>query len=51
MNKGYHYFEYIDENTTKYISIFNADPHLALIPDWLINYLMTKICYEEMKVY
>jgi hypothetical protein len=26
VHKGYHYFEYIDENTTRYVSVFNADP-------------------------
>ena len=46
--KGYHYLEYIDENTTKYISIFNCDPQLDYIPQWLINYIMTKVCYDEM---
>ena len=28
--------------------IFNADPNLSYVPEWLINYCMTKICYEEM---
>ena len=46
--KGYHYLEYIDENTTRYVCVLNVDPFLNYIPTWVINYFMTKVCYEEM---
>jgi hypothetical protein len=26
ISKGYHYFEYVDAETTKYIALMNADP-------------------------
>ena len=32
LRKGYHYFEYIDDETTKYVMIFNSDPQLGLVP-------------------
>ena len=47
-HKGYHYFEYIDDKRSRYVSIFNVNPHLSYFPNWLINHLLSKICYEEM---
>ena len=38
MKRGFHYFMYIDENTTRYVNIFNSDPQLHLVPQWFINY-------------
>lgn len=46
--RGYNYFQYIDENTTRFMGIFNADPHLAYVPDWLINHMASKICYDQL---
>mmetsp|Transcript_5808 Transcript_5808/g.5260 ORF Transcript_5808/g.5260 Transcript_5808/m.5260 type:complete len:198 (-) Transcript_5808:41-634(-) len=50
MKKGYHYLEYLGPNTTKYVTIMNVDPQLSYIPQWVINYIMTSVCYEEMGV-
>ena len=46
MQKGFNYFQYIDENTTKYISFYNADPQLAMVPSWVINYVVSKVLWQ-----
>ena len=43
--RGYHYLQRIDDNTTKYITIFNTDPKISMIPSWFLNFILTKICY------
>ena len=48
IKRGYHYFQYIDEKTTRYVEIFNTDPQLQYAPYWFMNYMMTKICYQMM---
>lgn len=45
IQRGFHYFQRIDDNTTKYINIFNADPKLSYTPNWFMNFMMTKVCY------
>jgi len=32
INKGYHYLEYIDAETSKYVCVMNVDPQLSYIP-------------------
>ena len=48
IKRGYHYFQRIDDNTTRYVTIFNTDPQLQYAPGWFMNYLMTKICYQML---
>jgi hypothetical protein len=48
IKRGYHYFQRIDDKTTRYVSIFNTDPQLAYAPSWIMNYMMTKVCYEML---
>ena len=50
LKRGYHYFQRIDENTTRYIMIFNSDPQLQYAPGWVMNNMMTKICYQMLVV-
>ena len=50
LDKGYHYFQYLGENRTKYINIINADPNISYIPEWMINFMMSKICHEQLKL-
>lgn len=46
IKRGYHYFQRIDENKTRYVNIFNTDPQLQYTPAWLLNSMMTKVCYQ-----
>eukprot|EP00826_Nyctotherus_ovalis_P042886 TRINITY_DN4479_c0_g4_i5.p3 TRINITY_DN4479_c0_g4~~TRINITY_DN4479_c0_g4_i5.p3 ORF type:complete len:101 (+),score=39.16 TRINITY_DN4479_c0_g4_i5:181-483(+) len=39
------FFRYIDENTCLFRAVFNADPHMAYIPQWLINFGMKTVVY------
>lgn len=48
IKRGYHYFQRIDDNTTRYVTIFNTDPQLQYAPGWFMNFLMTKICYQML---
>ena len=50
IKRGYHYFQYIDENTTRYVTIFNTDPKLEFIPSSMINHFMTKVCYQMLGI-
>lgn len=50
IKRGYHYLQRIDENTTRYINIFNCDPQLYYAPGWMMNSIMTKICYQLLVV-
>lgn len=45
MKRGFHYFQVLDDKRTRYVSIFNSDPKLPLMPNWAMNFIMTKICY------
>src|SRR4051812_22618071 len=45
IHRGYHYFQRIDENRTRYVSIFNTDPQLTVAPAVIINFFVTKVCY------
>lgn len=47
--KGYHYFQYISENQTRYVTISNSDPQFGFrIPNWLLNYMTGKVCYQML---
>jgi len=48
--RGYHYFQYLGENKTRYVSIFNTDPDLAFIPDWLVNMVTSSVCYKQLDI-
>lgn len=48
ISRGYHYFQMLDDNRTRYVTIFNSDPKLSNIPTWFMNYMMTKICYQML---
>eukprot|EP00347_Sterkiella_histriomuscorum_P011191 403373399 len=48
IKRGYHYFQRIDDNKTRYVTIFNTDPKLQLMPNWFMNFVMTKICYKML---
>lgn len=50
IKRGYHYFQYINDNKTRYVTILNTDPKLEMIPSWLINYMMTKVCYQMLAI-
>ena len=43
--KGSFLFEYIDENHCIFRALFNVDPHMFLIPQWLINFATKKVIY------
>jgi len=42
---GCMFFRYIDENTCLFRAIFNADPHMTYIPQWLINFGLKTVVY------
>jgi len=44
------YFRYIDENTTLFRGIFNTDPHMSLIPNWLLNFAVKKVIYALLGI-
>jgi hypothetical protein len=46
IDRGFHYFQYLGDNKTRYVTIFNADPNIAYLPDWAVNFTVTKFCYE-----
>lgn len=46
--KGYHYFHYIDENTTRYVNIMSSDPQIAYTPKSVLNFFMAKIIYQML---
>ena len=48
IKRGYHYFQRISDTQTRYITIFNSDPQLSYTPTWLMNFMMTKICYQML---
>ncbi len=48
VNCGCMYFRYIDENTTLFRGLFNIDPNMSLVPQWLINYVMKKVAYTVL---
>lgn len=48
IRRGYHYFQRISDTQTKYTTIFNCDPQLSYVPNWLMNFMMTNICYEML---
>ena len=50
IKRGYHYFQYLGPNKTRYLTIFNTDPQLKLMPNWLMNFIMTKICYQMLVI-
>ena len=45
--KAYNYFQYVDENTTRYIGFYNADPQMSMVPAWLINFVVSKVLWEQ----
>lgn len=49
LKRGFHYFEAVDANTTRYMNIFNTDPKLGMIPTWYMNYMMKSVCLGMMK--
>lgn len=42
---GCMFFRYIDESTCLFRAVFNADPHMTYIPQWLINFGMKTVVY------
>ena len=48
IKRGYHYFQAVDSRRTRYVTIFNCDPQLACMPNWLMNFTMTKVCYQML---
>ena len=38
IKRGFHYFQRLENNKTKYMSIFNTDMDLKVIPTSLINF-------------
>jgi len=48
IRRGYHYFQALGRNRTRYVTIFNCDPQLQYVPTWLMNYTMTQICYQML---
>ena len=50
IQRGYHYFQYLGENKTRYVTIFNTDPQLKFMPNWFMNFIMTKICYQMLVI-
>ncbi len=50
IKRGYHFFQRIDDNKTRYITIFNTDPQVAMTPTFFINFFITKICYQMLKL-
>mmetsp|Transcript_24299 Transcript_24299/g.23907 ORF Transcript_24299/g.23907 Transcript_24299/m.23907 type:complete len:132 (+) Transcript_24299:522-917(+) len=39
-----HFFQRLDENTTRYVCIFNTDLFLAMTPTSILNWLTKMIC-------
>lgn len=39
LNFFYNYYQYIDENTTRYIVLANTDVKIDIIPEWLMAHL------------
>ena len=50
LNHGGMYFKYIDENTSLFRGIFNVNPHMSLIPQWLINYATRKVIFMLLNI-
>lgn len=50
MKRGYHLFEMIDSNTTKYTNISNSDPHLKYVHKWVINHMAKTYCHKFLEL-
>ena len=48
IQRGYHYFQYVNQKQTRYVSIFNCDPQVGFVPSWFMNFMMTKIVYQML---
>eukprot|EP00831_Metopus_contortus_P027291 TRINITY_DN22980_c0_g1_i2.p2 TRINITY_DN22980_c0_g1~~TRINITY_DN22980_c0_g1_i2.p2 ORF type:complete len:134 (+),score=16.37 TRINITY_DN22980_c0_g1_i2:166-567(+) len=42
---GLLYLKYINEFQTLFKGIFNVDPHMSVVPQWLINFAMKKVIF------
>ena len=50
VNCGCLYFRYINETTSLVRGIFNTDPHMSLVPQWLINFAIKKVIYALLGI-
>ncbi|MDR3549769.1 MAG: hypothetical protein P4M11_16095 [Candidatus Pacebacteria bacterium] len=50
VNYGCMYFRFIDENTTLFRGIFNSDPNMRLVPQFLINFAIKKVVYAMLGI-
>mmetsp|Transcript_2340 Transcript_2340/g.1682 ORF Transcript_2340/g.1682 Transcript_2340/m.1682 type:complete len:139 (+) Transcript_2340:509-925(+) len=45
-NREIHFIQKLDQRKTKYISMFNSDIKLSKMPNFLINWILKKVCEQ-----
>ncbi len=50
VKRAYHYFQDLDDGRTKYVTLFNTDPKVKLLPKWILKFVTAKIYKKLLKI-